>query len=330
MIEVVAIDGRGAEAELLRLAADFAESRLFTPKQKKRLRFVVEVTGTAPPVPITREQLAKTPGLFKAAQFHVTATISLLYGFDSATLQLMHELVHISQIINNRYQLSAKKVVQDGVKQLSYQAKWLGKKAGSIDQIEWQERPWEQEAATISERLANEFMAFIYGTQNSFAAQGHEKGAGKMLRLYEVAIALPFETPAPVITSAPNLAEVAVDAPLAGMPQTDDGAPVATIPDFGAAPFGAPEGHNGTQTDDILADIDALLSADAQQDAQNAPLGDSFGSPLGSPPIDEVSTARPAGEKQTYVLGIAEPRVLKMSVLEAKRQELAKRGLLED
>lgn len=332
MIEVVAIDNRGAEAELLRLAADFAQSRLFTPKQQKRLAFVVEVTGTAAPAPITREQLAKSPGLFKASQYHFAATISLLYGFESATLQLMHELTHISQIINNRYQITSKKVKQDGVKQLSYQAKWLGKKAGFIDQTQWQDRPWEQEAAIVGERLANEFMAFLYGTQNSFAAQGHEKGAGKMLRLYELAIALPIDPPAPSVMPALDTAQAPMFAPIAGAPQPDEPLQEAAIPDIGAASFGAPDAEGGNQADNILADIDALLSADAKAGGQDMPLGDSLGDPIGDS-LDgegpEALAPPPSGEKQTYVLGIAEPRLLKLSVLEAKRQELAKRGLLE-
>ena len=328
MIEVVAIDNRGAEAELLRLAADFAQSRLFAPKQQKRLAFVVEVTGAAAPAPIAREQLAKTPGLFKASQYHFTATISLLYGFESATLQLMHELTHISQIINNRYQIAAKKVKQDGVKQLSYQAKWLGKKAGFIDQMQWQERPWEQEAATVGERLASEFMAFLYGTQNSFPAQGHEKGAGKMLRLYDLAIALPIDPPAPSVMPAPDTAQAPMFESTASAPHPQEHLPEATIPDIGAASFGAPDAKGGDQADDILADIDALLSADAKASAQDVPLDGSLGHPLDHA-APEALALRPSGEKQTYVLGIAEPRLLKLSLLEAKRQELAKRGLLE-
>ena len=342
MIEVVAIDNRGAEAELVRLASNFAESRLFTRQQKKRLRFVVEVTGTASPAPIAREQLARTPGLFKSSQYHFTATISLLHGFDSVILQLMHELVHISQIINNRYQISAKKRKQNGVKQLSYQAKWLGKKAGFIDDTPWQERPWEQEAATVGERLASEFMAFIYGTQNSFTPQGHEKGAGKMLRLYQMAIALPIALPtsqaASIIPEAPMPEAPIFDEFSSGRNLTEP-----TIPDIGAAPFGAPEVDNGAQSDDILADIDALLSADAIATEQDAPPVNAVYDEdmFGAVPVfdgmsqdmlegsEQASEKAASDEKQTYVRGIAEPRILKLSVLEAKRQELAERGLLE-
>jgi len=315
MIEVVAIDNRGAEAELVRLAADFAESRLFTPQQKKRLRFVVEVTGTTLPAPIAREQLARTPGLFKSSQYHFTAMISLLHGFDSAVLQLMHELVHISQIINNRYQISAKKLKQNGVKQLSYQAKWLGKKAGFIDNTAWQERPWEQEAA-------------------------------KMLRLYELAIALPIAPPKPQALVTPQAlatASIMPEAPIFDEFSSDRHLTEPPIPDFGAAPFGAPEADNGGQSDDMLADIDALLSADAMATEQDAPPVNTLNDEdmFGAVPVfdgmsqdmqegsEQASEQAASDEKQTYVLGIAEPRILKLSVLEAKRQELAERGLLE-
>ena len=44
-IEVIAIDGREAEAGLLRLAGDFVRLRLFLPKQAKRLNAACEVAG---------------------------------------------------------------------------------------------------------------------------------------------------------------------------------------------------------------------------------------------------------------------------------------------
>ena len=323
MIEVVAIDNRGAEAEILRLAADFAESRLLLPKQKKRLRCVVEVTGTAAPAPIAREQLAKTPGLLKSAHYHFQATISLLYGFDSAALQLMHELVHMSQIINKRYQITAKTVKIEGTKQPIYQARWLGKKVGVIDDIAWDERPWEQEAATIGEQLASEFRAFLYGTQNSFGAQGHEKGAKNSLRLYEVALALPITPPAPAMMPEPNLTEPILPDPILAETPIFDPLTGATIPEFGAAPSAESQAPSPAQEDELLADIDALLSADTNGGDHDGAFDDA---PLDSDSLTDAS----GGEKQTYVLGIATPRTLKLSVLKAKKQELAKRGLLQD
>ena len=49
--------------------------------------------------------------------------------------------------------------------------------------------------------------------------------------------------------------------------------------------------------------------------------------------LDEALLADKLGAEadvqETYVLGIAEPRQLKLAVLKAKQRELAERGLLE-
>ena len=192
MIEVVAIEGHEAEAGLLRLASDFATARLFTPKQAKKLRIVIEVGSAHPPQPISRDELMAKPGLFKSAHYHYRFVISLANGFEACALQMMHELIHASQIINGRYQIGTKRVKRDGEKQTLHTARWLNKKAGFIDDMMWQDRPWEQEAAKYGQQLATEFMAMIYGTQSAFEAEG----AKKQLRLYEVSFALPNIEPA--------------------------------------------------------------------------------------------------------------------------------------
>jgi len=192
MIEVVAIEGHEAEAGLLRLASDFATARLFTPKQTKKLRIVIEVGSAHAPQPISRDELMAKPGLFKSAHYHYRFVISLANGFESCVMQMMHELIHASQIINGRYQIGTKRVKRDGEKQTLHTARWLNKKAGIIDDMMWQGRPWEQEAASYGQQLAAEFMAMIYGTQSAFEAEG----AKKQLRLYEVSFALPNIEPA--------------------------------------------------------------------------------------------------------------------------------------
>ena len=330
MIEVVAIDNRNAEAELLRLAAQFAEQRLLQPKQKKRLISVVEVTGEGAPRPTSRAQMAQKPGLFKSSKFHFDCAVSLVHGFEVAVLQLMHEFVHHAQIINNRYQLAAKTIKKDGEKHVVFQARWLGKKQGLIDDIAWQDRPWEQEASRLGEQLAGEFTALLHGTQSQFAAIGSKKE----LRLYDVSLALPMmaapsapQTSAPQ-TSAPQTSAPQTSAPLA--PMIEPPAPAMAIPDNGAT----------QQTpDDIFGDIDALLSADISQNAPaESDMKPALDFAFGTPQLDQPSFDAPSSyddhlsgdEKRTYVAGIAEPRHLKLSVLESKRRELQARGLLEN
>ena len=394
MIEVVAIDNRTAETELLRLAAHFAHSRLFPKKLAKRLAVVVEVAGDAPARPIMRAQLAQKAGLFRSAKFHYDFCISVAQGFEAGLLQMMHELVHISQIATGRYALAGKAKKHNGEKVIIWRAHWCGKKAGVIDDMAWHERPWEQEAVAISEQLSQEFLGFIYGAQNQFDAQGGKKE----LRLYPVSLSLPEMPPQvqpishqpeahqPVLQEQPLAAAEPYEAPpiMPAQPleSTLGEAPALDVPGFDApgfdapgfdAPGFAPSSDQGTISHDssdssdsavvaddaLLADIDALLSKDAQisEDAQisgassvDAPAFDapSFDAPpFDAPPFDTEQSAQDEkreslpgllqgapdsqseATQETFVTGFAVPRILKLSVLEAKQKELAARGLLE-
>lgn len=336
MIEVVAIDNRTAEADILRLAASFAQDRLFVAKQRKKLTVLIEVTGLGSPQPVSRAQLATKPGLFKGSRFQFDLTASVAHGLEMGVLQIMHEMTHLSQVVNNRYQLTPKKVKIDGERQSAFAARWLGKKQGLVDDQPWQDRPWEQEASLTGNQLAAEFMAMIQGQQVSFPAQG----AKKELRLYDVAFALP-EMPAPQMVSPLPTPESVM--PESGMPESGMPESVrSAVADHSASPQ--------SQDDDLMADIDAILAADGtqSQSLEEAPaMSDAnalFGAPLGVPSFDmpsEVLAADPLpsaeseaelpmeADKKTFVLGVAEPRILKAHILATKRQELAKRGLLE-
>lgn len=324
MIELVAIDNRKAEAELLRMAADFAQSRLFAPKQAKRIAVVVEVSGDEPARPTTRDQLAQKAGLFRSAKYHYVFCVSVAHGFEAAVLQMMHELVHIAQITTQRYQLKSSVKKIDGVKQTIWHARWCGKKAGIIDDIAWHERAWEQEAVAIGEQLSSEFLSFIYGTQGTFEAQGGKKD----LRLHPVSIALP-EMPAPdqmpldealanealadeALADITTPFDVAPDVSSAEMPIADEEVPV--VPSFDAPSFDAPQADFAPVDDNaLIADIDALLSQDETLPSQA----------VAPEELPEDAT------QETYVAGFAAPRMLKLSVLEAKQKELAERGLIE-
>lgn len=354
MIEVVATDNRNAEAELLRLAGDFGQSRLFTAKQAKGLHIVVEVSGDGPPRPIARTQLMAKAGMFRASKFTCDFAVSLMHGFEMAVLQMMHELVHIAQVTNNRYQISSTKKKIKGEKVTLYQARWCGKKAGVIDDVDWQERPWEQEAAVMGEQLSAELMAMLYGTQSEFPAQGGKKD----LRLQPFAFSLPAMPEAPAMPAIPAMPEEPAFVP--APPAADFDMPAMNVP-TGDMPAGDISESNAVDDAALFADIDALLAEDkadqtsagdsAGPDAPafdapafDAPAFDApaFDAPAFDTPapdmagpdaLDEALLADTLGAEadvqETYVLGIAEPRQLKLAVLEAKQRELAERGLLE-
>ena len=299
MIEVIAIDGREAEAGLLRLAGDFARLRLFSSKQAKKLNVTCEVAGMHPARPISRDALMAKAGLFKSAKFHYHYTVSVASGFEVALMQFMHEFVHISQVIHGRYQLSVKRVKRDGEKQRLYFARWLGKKAGFIDDIEWQDRPWEQEAAVKSEHLTQEFMAMIYGQQSEFQVQK----AKKQLTLHHVAFALPDMTSAPVLAPAAN--NIDNPPPVSHDPMSNDPMAHSQVPDMQAGPNGAPSLSDPLMPDPLMPDP---LMKEGQVGNEQAADGQTL---------------------KRYVQGIDSPRLLQLERLQAKRQEFQERGLLE-
>ncbi|MGC6517758.1 MAG: hypothetical protein ACON49_06990 [Candidatus Puniceispirillaceae bacterium] len=309
MIEVVAIEHQSAEAELLRLGAQFAQSRLFTAKQRKKLKVVIEVSGVNQPRAISRDQLATRPGLFRSAYYHYDFAISLVNGFDVAVMQMMHEVTHISQVISQRYQLSLKSVKRDGEKQKLYTAKWCGKKSGLIDDTPWEARPWEQEASAIGTQLTGEFMAMLYGTQSDFAAQGRKKE----LKLYEFRFALPTGTmPQAEITMQGNgqadLTNSASDMMTDIMPHTGAMQMAGDLPSHQPSDFSISDG---------------LGTFGSGHDSDSGGVSSSYQDEL------SVEPQKQKGTLTTYVQGIEAPVTLHLAELEKKRQELAARGLLE-
>ena len=402
MIEIIAIDNQTAQADLLRLAASFFESRLFSPKQQKQLHMVVEVSASMPPRPISREQLAKKPGLFKSAKYQFDCAVNVAQGFEMALSQFTHELVHASQIINSRYEIMLKPTKTDGVKQKLYHAKWMGKKCGVIDDMIWESRPWESESVIASQQLSAEFFALIHGQQSHFPAQGKKKDL-KFLAMQLSMPPIPQAAPAPV--AAPPLAQPPAEMP-AQMPAMnsapDPMAPPSemanqemanqeiavadmAMPDMPVDPLmGAESADKPAMDDDELAalitapeassfgeiapppempssdDLDLIaelsdsgdgLPSQPQPD-MTAPdmmapdmtaMSDIMGQPdmtapdiMGQPdmtapnmaampaPPDEVMV-----DREVYVQGIDAPRSLKHAALQAKKQELAAKGLLK-
>lgn len=329
MIEVIAIDGREAEAGLLRLASDFARLRLFLPKQAKKLNVTCEVAGMEAARPISREALMAKAGLFKSSQFHYHYRVSVAHGFETALMQLMHEFVHISQVIHGRYQLSQKRVKRDGEKQQRYQARWLGKKAGFVDDIEWQERPWEAEAAQVGAQLTQEFMAMVYGTQSEFEAQ---KGK-KQLPLHDVSFALPNMTSMPDAAmpdaTMPDLAMPEASFPEASFPEASFNDPQPTISpeSMMASDMPVPPIEAYPDENFVPSGIDPFMPEAMAQDPMTQDAQDGAASPLQTSSAQTGSVQ--TGHLKRYVQGIDKPRHLDSERLQAKRQEMAERGLLE-
>ena len=374
MIEIIAIDNQTAQADLLRLAASFLESRLFSKKQQKQLHLVVEVTGAMPPRPVRREQLAKKPGLFKSAKYQYDCAVNVAQGFEVALAQFTHELAHISQIIHNRYEITLKSVKKEGQKQKLYQGKWLGKKCGVIDDMIWESRPWESEAVLISQQLAAEFFALINGQQSHFLAQGKKKE----FLLHEVQLSMP---PIPQAAPAP-LAAMPVDvmppqeAPIAqpSMPEQqieaapadnadvdmsedelaaliassepaafDIGMPSFDTPSDNSAPADemdliselAETDMNGLPNDvspsafQPQPDMTAMMDEIDRPSAAETDLSASQPAPMGDNAIAPQAEVNLSDVKEVYVQGIASPRTLSKASLEAKKQELALKGLLK-
>ena len=389
MIEIIAVDNQTAQADLLRLAASFFESRLFSPKQQKQLHMVVEVSASMPPRPISREQLAKKPGLFKSAKYQFDCAVNVAQGFEMALSQFTHELIHASQIINNRYEIMLKPTKKDGVKQKLYHAKWMGKKCGLIDDMIWESRPWESESVIASQQLSAEFFALINGQQSHFPAQGEKKDL-KFLAMQLSMPPIPQAAPAPMAEPpiAQQPAELSTQMP-AQMPAMNSApAPMApppemanqemanqdiAMPDMAVDPLiGAEETEKPAMDDDELAALIAAPEAssfgempppqmpssddleliaelsDGNDGLANQPQPDmtAMSDIMGQPDMTALDvtnpdmtapdmTAMPAPpdeamvDRDVYVQGIDAPRSLKHAALQAKKQELAAKGLLK-
>ena len=386
MIEIIAIDNQTAQADLLRLAASFFESRLFSSKQQKQFHMVVEVSGSMPPRPISREQLAKKPGLFKSAKYQFDCAVNVAQGFEMALSQFTHELIHASQIINNRYEIMLKPTKKDGVKQKLYHAKWMGKKCGVIDDMIWESRPWESESVIASQQLSTEFFALINGQQSHFPAQGQKKDL-KFLAMQLSMPPIPQAAPAPM--AAPPMAQQPAQMPAQMAAMTSAAAPMAppsemanqdmAVTDMPVDPFtGAEATDKPAMDDDELAaliaapeassfgevvpppempssdDLDLIAElSDGNDGLANQPQPDmtAMSDIMGQPDLTALDmanpdmtapdmtapdmTAMPAPpdeamvDREVYVQGIDAPRSLKQAALQAKKQELAAKGLLK-
>ena len=194
MVEVNSIDSIPGEAELLAFAADYMAARLFTPRQRRSLSVLIDVTKEPLRVPVTRAMLGpQKSGLATKAPTLFEMTISTAFGIRDAAETIAHEMLHISQAVNERLLNTRKKTKVAGRKTTVDMARWMGGKPVIIDNLAWHLRPWEIEACHWQERLVDEFLGLSTGQVTDQPVQPPKR---RQLALYPVSIASPAFVPA--------------------------------------------------------------------------------------------------------------------------------------
>ena len=193
MVEVNSIDSIPGEAELLAFAADYIAARLFTPRQRRSLSVLIDVTKEPLRVPVTRAMLGpQKSGLGTKAPTLFEMTVSTAFGIRDAAETIAHEMLHISQAVNERLLITRKKTKVAGRKTTVDLAHWMGGKPVIIDNLVWHLRPWEIEACHWQERLVDEFLGLSTGQVTDQPVQPPKR---RQLALYPVSIASPAFVP---------------------------------------------------------------------------------------------------------------------------------------
>ena len=250
MIEVTSIDARPGEAEIVTLMAGYMAARLFTPRQRRTLSVIIDLTGQPVRVPVTRAMLGpQKSGLGTRPPKQFEMTVSTAAGIRDAAEIVAHELLHISQAVNGRLLIKPAKRKINGVKRTVDTARWMGGKPVVIDELAWQYRPWEIEACHWQTSLVTEFLML---TTSQYAEQPVQAPKKKQLALY------PVKVPAPVMmprSQGPEFAPIpAMDAPAMDAPaMSAEAAPVAT-------PASAEPAIAATATS-VIASNDASIDA---------------------------------------------------------------------
>lgn len=207
MIDVTPIDARPGEAEIVSLMADYMAARLFTPRQRKSLSVLIDLTSQPVRVPVTRAMLGpQKSGLGTRPPKQFELTVSTAAGIRDAAEVVAHELLHISQAVNGRLLITAKKRKINGVKRVVDTARWMGGKPVTIDELAWQYRPWEIEACHWQSLLVTEFLMLTTG---QFVDQPVQAPKKKQLALYPVKVPAPVMEPrsqGPAFVPAPVMA----------------------------------------------------------------------------------------------------------------------------
>ena len=173
----------------MQLLTTYLSDRLFTPRQRKTIQVLVDLTRTTVRVPVTRVMLMpRRSGLRTIAPRSFEMTVSIAAGIRDAGEVLAHEMIHISQVTNGRLMLKRVTKKIDGSKATVDLARWIGGKPVIIDQLEWRYRPWEIEACHWQTKLVDEFLTLVGGNK---PVQQLQKPSKRHLALFEAALPAP-------------------------------------------------------------------------------------------------------------------------------------------
>jgi len=325
MVEVNSIDSVPGEAELLAYAADYFAARLFTPRQRKSLSVLVDVTREPLRVPVTRAMLRpQKAGLGTKAPTLFEMTVSTAGGIRDAAETMAHEMLHVSQVANGRLVITAKKAKFGDRKTMVDMSRWMGGKPFVMDNLAWHLRPWEIEACHWQGLLVDEFLGMSTGQAIDQPVQSPKR---RQLALYPVTGASPAfvptqpepafegvaptgEEPAPPPTSSAS----PLESNEASIDRVINGATTAESNQEETADA-LPE---QSMSDRAAPDIDEMASTDnsIQLPEDRTPLAAMPDRPVYPRPVIEVT-----------VPGLDAPRALEREVMLKKLTEFRQRGL---
>ena len=241
MIEVNSIDAIPGEGEILTLMATYMASRLFTKRQRRSLSVIIDVTRDVVREPVTRRMLGpQKAGLGTRPPKLFEMTVSTAAGLRDAAEVVAHELLHISQAVNGRLQITEKKKKINRKKTLVHVARWMGGKPIVMDDLPWHQRPWEIEACGWQSQLVTEFLMLTTGQPVDQPVQSPKR---KQLALYPVSVPAPVSPvlQEPVFTpDMPAAAAAAAATPVTpGQTLETNAASIDRLMD-GVAPAAAP------------------------------------------------------------------------------------------
>ena len=231
--------------------------------KRKSLSVLIDLTSQPVRVPVTRAMLGpQKSGLGARPPKQFEMTVSTAAGIRDAAEVVAHELLHISQAVNGRLLITAKKRKINGVKRVVDTARWMGGKPVTIDELAWQYRPWEIEACHWQGLLVTEFLMLTTG---QYAEQPVQAPKKKQLALYPVKVPAPMMAPRsqpPAFAPAPVMAAPA---------ESEKAAAKAAAPAESEKAAASVIGSNGASIDAVIAN--AMPEAAAPQNAEPVPEG---------------------------------------------------------
>ena len=202
-IEVIAINLPAGEEELLSAAAQYFADRLLTSKQQKMITLLIDAANCPIRVPLSRDMLSERPGVFGVTLPTVfEMSVSTAAGIKDALEVVAHEIIHISQVLNRRLRMRARRKNSTKTGRMSYSVKWIGDKFSSLDDLPWHLRPWEIEACQWQVILVGEFIDRMTGTDTQIITQRGRNNQLALLNIRPATIKASPQSPSLLVTSA--------------------------------------------------------------------------------------------------------------------------------